>query len=48
MTAKEFLNDLYLDWFNNYLSIDCMAEHHEIDLGTMTILIELGKQLNKG
>lgn len=35
--------DLFLDYFNNYLSIEKFAEHNEIDLESAKIIIEQGR-----
>ena len=38
---------LYLDWFNNYLSIGVFAEHNNISYKTAKKLIQLGKFLHE-
>ena len=45
MTNK-FLQDIFLDWFNNYLSIELFAEHNELTINEATILIELGRSVH--
>jgi len=37
------LRDFYLDWFNNYLTVEKMAEHNGITVTDAQILIDLGR-----
>jgi hypothetical protein len=41
--VKDALKATYLDWVNNYLTVKTMAEHYEVEVGTMMHLIGLGK-----
>ena len=40
---KNELQKFYLDWVNNYLTIEKMAEHYGISTGAVEILIDLGR-----
>lgn len=43
---KQALIEFYLDWFNNYLTVDRMAEHYDIPKDDCNALIEMGRKLN--
>ena len=45
MTNK-FLQDIFLDWYNNYLTVELFAEHNELTINEATILIELGRSVS--
>ena len=45
--ANSYLRELYLDWINNYMSVSVIAEHHNIDIDTMVILLSKGKTLHE-
>tara|TARA_R110002167_G_scaffold363069_1_gene582813 strand:+ start:366 stop:554 length:189 start_codon:yes stop_codon:yes gene_type:complete len=38
--------DFYLDWFNNYLTIDKIAEHHGLDVDDAKALISMGRYMH--
>ncbi len=40
------LQDFYLDWVNNYLTYEKMAEHYNLTPDQVFILIELGRQVH--
>jgi len=44
---KEKLIELYLEWFNDFLTIQKMADWHGIEVEDMQILIELGKKYHE-
>ena len=46
MTSK-YLREFYLDYVNNYLTVEKIAEHNELDPGDATILIQLGKKYHE-
>ena len=48
MTIKQQLENIYLDYFNNYLTLETMAEHNEIELGQLALLVEWGRQIHNG
>ena len=37
------VREFYLDWFNNYLTIEKMAEHHDLDVEHARTLIVIGR-----
>ena len=39
--------DFYLDWFNNYLTIEKMAEHHGLDVEHARVLIGIGRDAHQ-
>lgn len=41
------LRKLYLDWFNNWLTIDAFCEHHGIHRDDAITLIELGRKYHE-
>lgn len=42
----EWLNKFYLDYFNNYLTVEKMAEHHGISAEECRILVAAGKEVH--
>lgn len=42
-TLESQLRAFYLDWFNNYLSIGCIAEHHGLDVDDAKQMIAMGR-----
>jgi len=45
--TNQHLRELYLDYLNNYLSVDKLAEHHEINTSVARLLLDIGKQLHE-
>lgn len=45
-SIKSILNEIYLDYVNNYLTIDCMAEKEGLKKEDLEMLIELGRKIN--
>ena len=45
-SIKKILNEIYLEYFNNYLTIEKFAENEEINTKTAKTLIEIGKKIN--
>lgn len=45
--ANEYLRELYLDYVNNYLTVDKFAEHHELHSTDARRLLSLGKILHE-
>ena len=39
------LNQIYLEYMNNFLTLEAMAEHYEVSTQFMTILYESAKEL---
>jgi len=48
MSAREFAHRFYLDYFNNYLTVAKIAEHHVISVEFAQILINHGKAVHLG
>lgn len=44
MTNK-ILRDIFLDWYNNYLTKELFAEHNGLTIKEATVLIELGRSV---
>lgn len=44
---REILKELALDWTNNYLTIEKIAEHHDISVEDMVTLISMGKRYHE-
>ena len=38
--------DFYLDWFNNYLTVEKLAEHHGLDVDDAKALISMGRYMH--
>lgn len=43
---KAKINDMYLDYFNNFLSIYRFAEYYEIDEEKAYRIIDIGRKIN--
>jgi hypothetical protein len=39
---------MYLDWLNNFITIDAFADYYEISKFKALRVIQIGKQLNNG
>ena len=46
ISIKSMLNEIYLDYVNNYLTTDKYAEEQGINKNDLLFLINLGKQVN--
>lgn len=46
ISIKSMLNEIYLDYVNNYLTTDKYAEDQGINKNDLLFLIDLGKQIN--
>ena len=46
-TFRTELKELYLDWFNNYLTVGKFAEHHGMQEEDMDKLIDLGRHYHE-
>jgi hypothetical protein len=42
MKMKIALADLFLDYFNNYLTIEKFAEHNEMEVEDAKLILQLG------
>jgi len=38
--------DFYLDWVNNYLTVEKIAEHHGLDVDDARTLITMGRYMH--
>jgi len=47
MRMKIALADLFLDYFNNYLTIEKFAEHNEMEVADAKILLDLGRKYHE-
>jgi hypothetical protein len=45
MAARQYLIDLYLDWRNNWLSVEAFSEHHGLTYADATLLIQLARDV---
>lgn len=45
MNAK--LRAMYLDYLNNWLTVDCFAEYHEMSAADMSELLKIGRKLHE-
>ena len=46
-TMATQLQTFYLDWINNYLTVEKMAEHNEMTVEDTAILINLGRSYHE-
>jgi hypothetical protein len=44
-SAKEFAQTFYLEWVNNYLTVEKIAEHHGISVEFANALINEGRDV---
>lgn len=44
---KEPLKDLYLEWVNDYLSIEKMASDYNLPTSAMHALVEIGREITR-
>tara|TARA_R110000772_G_scaffold160001_1_gene271220 strand:+ start:208 stop:369 length:162 start_codon:yes stop_codon:yes gene_type:complete len=40
------LREFYLDWVNNYQTIEKIAEHHDLDVDDAKALISMGRYMH--
>ena len=45
MTNKQKI-EMYLDWVNNFLTIECFAEYYEIEEDTARAIINEGREIH--
>ena len=45
MNLRDTLLEAYLDWKNNYLTVEVFAEHHGLTVGQAHTLILLGRDV---
>ena len=44
-TNKE-IEEMYIEWFNNYLTTERFAEHYNLGFAEVENIIDLGRQIN--
>ena len=44
---NEQLREFYLDWVNNYLTVEKLAEHYELDVSHARTLIDIGRDAHQ-
>jgi hypothetical protein len=44
--TREQLNEVYLDWFNNYITIECYADHNGLHIDEAHSLINLARGIH--
>ena len=47
MSNKQDIINIYLDWFNNFISLELFAEYYEITYTQAQTLISLGHSLHE-
>lgn len=43
--TRDYLREIYLDWKNNYVSVEKFAEHNGITPYQASVLIELSREV---
>jgi hypothetical protein len=46
-SCNQLLRHVYVEWLNNYLTVEVFAEHHEMTVEDAQTLIELGRNAMK-
>lgn len=46
-SLNAILREKYLDFVNNYLTVQCFAKHNEITEEEATTILEIGRQLHE-
>ncbi len=47
LLANEALRRLYLDYVNDYLTVEVFAEHHGLSVPDASLVIEAGRRLHE-
>ena len=47
ISIKSMLNEIYLDYVNNYLTTEKYAEEQGINKDDLTLLLDMGRQVNQ-
>lgn len=45
MDIRKTLETIYLDWYNNYLTVECFAEHNGLTNAQAATLINLARDV---
>jgi len=43
-SCNQMLRHIYVEWLNNYLTVELFAEHHEMTVEDAQALIDLGRK----
>ena len=43
-SCNQMLRHIYVEWLNNYLTVELFAEHHEMTVDDAQALIDLGRK----
>ena len=43
-SCNQMLRHIYVEWLNNYLTVELFAEHHEMTVDDAKVLIDLGRK----
>ena len=46
-SCNQLLRHMYVEWMNNYLSVEVFAEHHSMTIEDAQALIDLGRNAMK-
>ena len=46
-SCNQLLRHIYVEWMNNYLTVELFAEHHEMTVEDAQVLIDLGRNALK-
>tara|TARA_B110000503_G_C6913532_1_gene315660 strand:- start:109 stop:282 length:174 start_codon:yes stop_codon:yes gene_type:complete len=44
---NKYLREFYLDYFNNYLTLKKLAEHHGLTVEHASLLVSMGKEAHE-
>ncbi len=47
LLTNEALRQLYLDYVNDYLTVEVFAEHHGLSVGDAYLVLQAGKRLHE-
>jgi hypothetical protein len=43
---RQRIENMYIDYFNNFLSIQRFADHYDLEIETAYRIIDIGRELN--
>lgn len=46
LNVGTYFQNLYLDYVNNFLTVECFANYHGFDVDTATKYINIGKKIH--
>lgn len=47
ISRNDRLRDIYLDYVNNYLTVECMAEHYNVSVELTEWRIRKGREIHR-